>query len=99
MPIDALALFMVFLCENVSIHGGRMEGKATGEHKAVRLAQLSLDVATDLNRLLAAIVQFGNGNGQVTLHVVNGEVGDMDMSSRLHRRRMPRRIRLETAAS
>lgn len=40
----------------------------------------------------------GNGNGQATLFVVNGDVGDMEMAARMHRKRLPRKIRLEQAS-
>jgi len=93
--IDALALFMVFLCENVSTHGGRMEGTATGEHKAVRLEHLPLDVAIDLNTLLRLVTQFSNGDGQITFSVANGNVGNMEMTSRLLRKRTPRKAHLQ----
>ena len=93
--IDALALFMVFLCENVSTHGGRMEGIATGEHKAVRLEHLPLDVAIDLNTLLRLVTQFSNGDGQITFSVANGNVGNMEMTSRLLRKRTPRKAHLQ----
>lgn len=76
-------------------HGGYLEGRATGQLHAVRLKYLSLETAIDLDKLIGAITEQGHGNGSVTLYMVNGDAGDMEMAARVHRKRLPRKIRLE----
>jgi hypothetical protein len=62
-----------------------MKCSDTGEHVAIELSDVDIPLVQDVNEAIRGVRQFGHGNGQVILNLVNGLVQTIDFTCRKHR--------------
>lgn len=63
-----------------------MKCSDTGEQVAIELINVDLPLVQDVEDAVSSVKNFGHGNGQVILNIVNGIVQSIDCTMRRHRK-------------